>query len=169
MCRTLSSGRSRPTRSGRRYCALLLYRSNNANANADAGLQLIPFALVLSAALCAAAVAAKPEQPSSPPPAGVGIGLADSAGLRATVFGTPPQDMASLPAKVPLSKSTSRLPWHLPVPRILCFDAKLRVWFSAQDKPAPLAIVISGTGQRMATPKQFPSCGRRCTARVTTY
>ena len=26
------------------------------------------------------------------------------------------------------------------------FDRKLRVWFSAQDKPAPLAIVISGTG-----------------------
>ncbi len=112
----------------------------------SAGLQMIPFALVLSAALCAAAVAAEPEQPSPPPPAGVGIGLADSAGLRATVFGTPPQDMASLPAKVPLSEIDVRLPWRLPVPRILWFDAKLRVWFSAQDKPAPLAIVISGTG-----------------------
>ena len=32
------------------------------------------------------------------------------------------------------------------MPQILWFDAKLRVWLSAQDKPAPLAIVISGTG-----------------------
>ncbi len=74
------------------------------------------------------------------------IGLADSAGLRATVFGTPPQDMAALPAKVPLTQIDADLPWRLPVPKILWFDARLRVWFSAQDKPAPLAIVISGTG-----------------------
>ncbi len=107
-----------------------------------AGLRLIPFGLVLSAA----AVAAQPEPPQSAPRAGIAVGLADSAGLRATVFGTPPQDMASLPAKVPLSEINAELPWRLPVPRILWFDAKLRVWFSAQDKPAPLAIVISGTG-----------------------
>jgi Alpha/beta hydrolase family len=112
----------------------------------SAALRQIPFALVLSAALCAAAVGAEPDPPPSPPPAGVVIGLADSAGLRATVFGTPPQDMASLPAKVPLSEIDARLPWRLPVPRVLWFDAKLRVWFSAQDKPAPLAIVVSGTG-----------------------
>lgn len=54
--------------------------------------------------------------------------------------------MALLPAKVPLSEIDAELPWRMPVPRILWFDAKLRVWFSAQDKPAPLAIVISGTG-----------------------
>jgi hypothetical protein len=105
-------------------------------------LRLIPFALVLSAA----ALAAEPEPPSSPPSSGAVIGLADSAGLRATVFGTPPQDTASLPAKVPLSEINAELPWRLPVPKILWFDAKLRVWFSAQEKPAPLAIVISGTG-----------------------
>jgi pimeloyl-ACP methyl ester carboxylesterase len=81
-----------------------------------------------------------------PPLSGAVIGLADSAGLRATVFGTPPQDMAHLPAKVPLSEINAELPWRLPVPQILWFDAKLRVWLSAQDKPAPLAIVISGTG-----------------------
>jgi pimeloyl-ACP methyl ester carboxylesterase len=107
-----------------------------------AGLRLIPFGLVLSAA----AFAVEPEPPQSAPHAGITVGLADSAGLRATVFGTPPQDMASLPAKVPLSEINAELPWRLPVPRILWFDAKLRVWFSAQDKPAPLAIVISGTG-----------------------
>jgi pimeloyl-ACP methyl ester carboxylesterase len=107
-----------------------------------AGLRVIPFALVLSAA----AFAVEPEAPQSAPHAGIAIGLADSAGLRATVFGTPPQDMASFPAKVPLSEINAELPWRLPVPRILWFDAKLRVWFSAQDKPAPLAIVISGTG-----------------------
>ncbi|HEY6619090.1 MAG TPA: hypothetical protein VIY68_06080 [Steroidobacteraceae bacterium] len=108
----------------------------------SAGLRLIPFALVLSATV---ALAAEPEPPPSPD-SGIVIGLADSAGLRATVFGTPPQDMATLPAKVPLSEINAELPWRLPVPRILWFDAKLRVWFSAQDKPAPLAIVISGTG-----------------------
>ena len=110
----------------------------------SAGVRLIPFALVLSAAVALAAESEPPPTPS--PTAGTLIGLADSAGLRATVFGTPPQDMASLPAKVPLSEIDAELPWHLPVPKILWFDAKLRVWLSAQDKPAPLAIVISGTG-----------------------
>jgi pimeloyl-ACP methyl ester carboxylesterase len=111
-----------------------------------AGLRLIPFALLLNAA---AALAAEPEPlepPQSPPVSAAVIGLADSAGLRATVFGTPPQDTASLPAKVPLSEINAKLPWRLPVPQVLWFDAKLRVWLSAQDKPAPLAIVISGTG-----------------------
>jgi pimeloyl-ACP methyl ester carboxylesterase len=109
----------------------------------SAGLKLIPFALVLNATI---AIAADPDAAQSPPISGPSIGLADSAGLRATVFGAPPQDMASLPAKVPLSEINADLPWRLPVPRILWFDAKLRVWLSAQDKPAPLAIVISGTG-----------------------
>jgi hypothetical protein len=110
-------------------------------------IRLIPFALVLSAAVALAAESGPPPTaPPSPPAAGAVIGLADSAGLRATVFGTPPQDMATLPAKVPLSEINAELPWHLPVPKILWFDAKLRVWLSAQDKPAPLAIVISGTG-----------------------
>jgi hypothetical protein len=38
------------------------------------------------------------------------------------------------------------MPWARPVPDVFWFDRKLRVWFSAQPKPAPLAIVISGTG-----------------------
>jgi hypothetical protein len=116
-----------------------------------AGMRLLPFALLLSAA---AALAADPEPPQSPaqsppqsPPVSTAvIGLADSAGLRATVFGTPPQDTASLPAKVPLFEINAELPWRLPVPQVLWFNAKLRVWLSAQDKPAPLAIIISGTG-----------------------
>jgi pimeloyl-ACP methyl ester carboxylesterase len=114
----------------------------------SAGPRLIPFALILSVAIAGAAIAraAEPEPPQSPPVFAAGIGLADSAGLRATVFGTPPQDLASLPAKVPLSEIDAELPWRLPVPKVLWFDARLRVWLSAQDKPAPLAIVISGTG-----------------------
>ncbi|HXB00505.1 MAG TPA: hypothetical protein VNW05_08265 [Steroidobacteraceae bacterium] len=127
----------------------------------SAALKLIPFALVLSAAVASGAQSDEPPQssqsapqaappsqtaPQSPPSPGPAIGLADSAGLRATVFGTPPQDMASLPAKVPLSEIRAELPWRLPVPQVLWFDAKLRVWLSAQDKPAPLAIVIAGTG-----------------------
>ena len=73
-------------------------------------------------------------------------GLADSAGLRATVFGTPPQDLAPMPSRVPLAEINIALPWARPVPEVFWFDRKLRVWFSAQAKPAPLAIVISGTG-----------------------
>ncbi len=87
--------------------------------------------------------AAAAAQPPAPGPA---AGLSDSAGLRATVFGAPPEDIAPLPAKVPLSEINIALPWRLPVPQTLWFDAKLRVWLSAQNQPAPLAIVISGTG-----------------------
>jgi hypothetical protein len=81
--------------------------------------------------------------PAAPGPA---TGLADSAALRATVFGTPPQDIAPLPAKVPLLEMDLELPWRLPIPEVFWFDKRLRVWLSAQDKPAPLAIVIAGTG-----------------------
>lgn len=73
-------------------------------------------------------------------------GLADSAALRATVYGTPPQDIAPLPASVPLREINIKLPWARPLPPVLWFDARLRVWFSAQDQPAPLAIVVAGTG-----------------------
>jgi len=34
------------------------------------------------------------------------------------------------------------LPWRRPIPAVFWFDKRLRVWLSAQDKPAPLAIVI---------------------------
>jgi predicted alpha/beta-fold hydrolase len=77
---------------------------------------------------------------------GPATGLADSAALRATVYGTPPRDIAPLPARVPLEQIDIALPWARPVPAVFWFDRRLRVWFSPQDKPAPLAIVISGTG-----------------------
>ena len=109
-------------------------------------MQLISFALILNVAVAAAQSIAPQSEPQAPAAPGPATGLADSAGLRATVFGTPPEDMAPLPAKVPLSEINIELPWRLPVPGILWFDSKLRVWLSAQDKPAPLAIVISGTG-----------------------
>jgi ABC-type transporter lipoprotein component MlaA len=73
-------------------------------------------------------------------------GLADSAALRATVFGPAPQDLATVPQTVPLREINIALPWALPVPEVFWFDRKLRAWFSAQDHPAPLAVVISGTG-----------------------
>jgi hypothetical protein len=90
----------------------------------------------------------------APPPApGPATGLADSAALRATVFGTPPTDVAPLPAEVPLLEMDLNLPWKKPVPAIFWFDKRLRVWFSAQKQPAPLAIVISGTGSDGNTAK----------------
>src|SRR5882757_1185352 len=93
--------------------------------------------------------------PPIAPPAAPGrpAGLADSAALRATIFGTPPQDMASMPSRVPLAEINIALPWARPIPEVFWFDRKLRVWFSAQDKPAPLAIVISGTGNDGNTAK----------------
>jgi hypothetical protein len=110
--------------------------------------QITLLAWLISASFAVAA------QTIAPPPApGPATGLADPAGLRATVFGTPPQDIAPLPARVPLSEINIRLPWRLPVPNVLWFDGKLRVWLSAQDKPAPLAIVISGTGSDGNTAK----------------
>jgi hypothetical protein len=87
------------------------------------------------------------EAPVTPPVVhGPATGLADSAALRATVFGTPPQNIAPLPDKVPLVEIDAVMPWARPVPDVFWFDRKLKVWFSAQDKPAPLAIVIAGTG-----------------------
>jgi len=113
--------------------------------------------LALAAMLSGAAIAHATElsaQPIAPPPApGPAAGLADSAALRATVFGTPPQNMAPMPSKVPLVEINIGLPWARPVPDVFWFDRKLRVWFSPQDKPAPLAIVISGTGSDGNTAK----------------
>ncbi len=85
--------------------------------------------------------------------AGPATGLADSAALRATVYGTPPQDIPPLPARVPLEEIDIALPWARPLPPILWFDRRLRAWFAPQPHPAPLAIVISGTGSDGNTAK----------------
>jgi hypothetical protein len=112
-----------------------------------------PFALLLSCAwLLSAALAGGAQSPAKlagPAPdaaSGPATGLADSAALRATVYGTPPEDVAPMPATVPLQQIDIALPWAKPVPAVFWFDRRLRVWFSAQKKPAPLAIVISGAG-----------------------
>ncbi|HEY4974040.1 MAG TPA: hypothetical protein VII41_10550, partial [Steroidobacteraceae bacterium] len=99
-----------------------------------------------------ALVSAAPA-PAFPATPGAATGLADSAALRATVYGTPPQDIAPMPASVPLQQIDIALPWARPVPAVFWFDRRLRVWFSAQDKPAPLAIVISGAGSDGNTSK----------------
>jgi hypothetical protein len=110
-------------------------------------------ALVL-AGLFISPVAAGDEMPiESPLVLKKATGLADSAALRATVFGTPPQEIAPLPPKVPLFEMDLLLPWALSVPDVFWFDRRLRVWFSAQRKPAPLAILISGTGSGGNTAK----------------
>lgn len=93
--------------------------------------------------LSLAAVAQPAVEFSEPGPP---TGLADSAALRATVFGAASRDLAPLPQTVPLREINIALPWALPVPEVFWFDRKLRVWFSAQRHPAPLAVVISGTG-----------------------
>jgi hypothetical protein len=95
--------------------------------------------LLCALALCACPWIAEGAQPPA-------TGLADSAALRATVYGTPPQDIAPLPATVPLKEINIALPWARPLPEVLWFDRRLRVWLSLQDRPAPLVIVIAGTG-----------------------
>jgi ABC-type transporter lipoprotein component MlaA len=106
---------------------------------------------LLTLCLTGLAAAAQPAVEFSDP--GPPTGLADSAALRATVFGTPPQDLAPLPQTVPLREINIALPRARPVPEVFWFDRKLRVWFSAQDHPAPLAVVISGTGSDGNTAK----------------
>src|SRR5580700_6252368 len=110
---------------------------------------LAVFALIV---FCSSSFA-EPAPAELPPAPGPATGLADSAALRATVFGTPPQDIAPLPDTVPMLEMEVALPWRQPVPQIFWFDKRLRVWFSAQKKPAPLAIVISGTGSDANTAK----------------
>jgi hypothetical protein len=106
------------------------------------------------AALCISTRLMADAAPVPAPPApGPATGLADSAALRATVFGTPPQDIAPLPAQVPLLEMDIALPRARPVPAVFWFDRRLRVWLSAQTNPAPLAIVISGTGSDGNTAK----------------
>jgi hypothetical protein len=87
--------------------------------------------------------------PDSGPP----TGLADSAALRATVYGTPPQLLAPVPETVPLQEINISLPWKPPVPEVFWFDERLRAWFAEQKGPAPLAILISGTGSDGNTAK----------------
>jgi hypothetical protein len=93
--------------------------------------------------LCALLLALCAAAHGSPPPA---TGLADAAALRATVYGPAPQDIAPLPATVPVKEINIALPWARPLPEVLWFDRRLRAWLSLQDKPAPLVIVIAGTG-----------------------
>lgn len=111
-----------------------------------------PTALALAVLWLSAACAQEGAIPAPAAP-GPATGLADSAALRATVFGTPPEDIAPLPARVPLLEMDLALPWRLPTPAVFWFDRRLRVWLSAQDKPAPLAIVIAGTGSDANTTK----------------
>ena len=110
-------------------------------------------AFVASLLLAGTATASDASLDSTGSRTGPATGLADSAALRATVFGTPPQDMAPLPESVPLEEINIAMPWARAIPDVFWFDRRLRVWFSAQDKPAPLAIVISGIGSDGNTAK----------------
>jgi pimeloyl-ACP methyl ester carboxylesterase len=105
---------------------------------------LLKLVVALGAWLLAAPLRAAEASPT---------GLADSAALRATIYGTPPQDVAPLPDVVPLEEINIALPWAKPLPRVLWFDRRLRVWLSAQKHPASLVIVISGTGSDGNTAK----------------
>ena len=112
-----------------------------------------PAVFALTTLSCMAAVVSAAQLDRASSGIGPATGLADSAALRATVFGTPPQDVAPLPQKVPVEEINIALPWAQKVPDVFWFDRRLRVWFSAQDKPAPLAIVISGIGSDGNTAK----------------
>ncbi|HLW23831.1 MAG TPA: hypothetical protein VKT22_05645 [Steroidobacteraceae bacterium] len=102
-------------------------------------------ALVLASMASAARagdLAATPLPVAPGPP----TGLAGPAALRETVFGPRPEDIAPLPARVPLLELNVRTAWHRPLPAVFWFDARLRAWLSPQQHPAPLVIVIAGTG-----------------------
>ena len=126
--------------------AAVARRRRAGQRRASLGLMLMTMLVTPGFADVAAPIDAAAPIKAPPPAQGPATGLADSAALRATVFGTPPQDIAPLPARVPLSEMDIAMPWARPVPEVFWFDRRLRVYFSAQDKPAPLAIIISGTG-----------------------
>ncbi len=109
--------------------------------------------MLVGGALLAIMVASRAEIIDSAAESGPATGLADSAALRATVYGTPAKDIAPMPERVPLEEINIALPWAQPVPAVFWFDRRLRVWFSPQPKPAPLAIVISGAGSDGNTAK----------------
>jgi len=72
--------------------------------------------------------------------------LVTSSGLRATVFGPAPETLADLPENVPATELNLSIDGGMPVPDLFWFNRRLRVWYSAQPEPAPLAVVIAGTG-----------------------
>lgn len=107
------------------------------------------FIVLWMAGVAAAAAPADVQFADGGPP----TGLADSAALRATVYGPRPQDLAPVPEVVPLQEINIARPWVAPAPEIFWFNRRLRAWFAEQDKPAPLAILISGTGSDGNTAK----------------
>jgi Alpha/beta hydrolase family len=131
--------------------------SSDTSSAQESRIQRYVARLTLAVLLSGAGVVCGAELPAqgiaAPAAPGPATGLADSAALRATVFGTPPQNVAPMPNRVPLVEINISLPWARPLPAVFWFDRKLRVWFSAQRKPAPLAIVISGTGSDGNTAK----------------
>src|ERR1700721_4699052 len=68
------------------------------------------FAAMLLAAAFAHGAESRSPAIAPPPAPGPATGLADSAGLRATVFGTPPKDIAPMPSRVPLDEINIGLP-----------------------------------------------------------
>lgn len=80
-------------------------------------------------------------------------GLADSAALRATIVGPPPDRLAPLDSKVPLRELEIDIDGVDSVPDVYWFNRRLRVYFSPQPDAAPLAVVIAGTGGGANTAK----------------
>jgi hypothetical protein len=130
-------------------------RSTDSSAAQESRIRrcLARLALMLLLSVAWAPLVLRAQAIAPPPAPGPAAGLADSAALRATIFGTPPQNIAPMPSRVPLAEIDIALPWKRPTPDVFWFNRRLRVWFSAQEQPAPLAIVISGTGSDGNTAK----------------
>lgn len=103
------------------------------------------FALI-GAVLCLSLATGRPAAAQPSPQQTISTSLVDSQGLRDTVIGPAPERLAELVENVPARELNLAIDGVHPVPELFWFNRELRVWLSAQDGPAPLVVVVAGTG-----------------------
>ncbi|WP_111642716.1 alpha/beta fold hydrolase [Marinimicrobium alkaliphilum] len=79
--------------------------------------------------------------------------LATRAALTRTVHGPALDDRAQLPDRINARELLVQIDTGRPLPDVFWFNRDVRVWYAAQSQPAPLVIVVAGTGGGANTQK----------------